>query len=50
MHRQNYKKPFITATDASKRAKGAILSQKDDKAGENLTHYASRCLNDAEKN
>ncbi len=41
---------FIVATDASKRAIGAVLSQKDENGREHPIHYASRGLNEAEKN
>ncbi len=46
----DFTKPFIVATDASKRAIGAVLSQKDENGREHPIHYASRGLNEAEKN
>ena len=45
-----YEKEFIVATDASSRAVGAVLSQLDDDGREHPIHYASRSLNDAERN
>ena len=46
----NYGKPFIESTDASSKAVGAVLSQLDDNGREHPIHYASRNLNEAEKN
>ena len=46
----NYGKPFIVSTDASSKAVGAVLSQLDDNGREHPIHYASRNLNEAEKN
>ena len=46
----NYKKPFIVSTDTSSRAVGAVLLQLDDEGREHLIQYASRSLNEAEKN
>jgi transposase InsO family protein len=44
----DFSKPFILTTDASAIALGAILTQKNDKKGENLISCASRCLRGAE--
>ena len=46
----DYEKPFVVSTDASSKALGAVLSQLDDNKQEHPIHYASRTLNDAEKN
>ena len=44
----DFAKPFIVATDASKKAIGAVLSQIDENGREHPIHNASRALNDAE--
>lgn len=46
----NYDKPFIVSTDVSSKAAGAVISQLDDDSREYPIDYASRNLNDAEKN
>lgn len=46
----DYKKPFHLATDASNTGLGAVLSQVDDNGKERVIYYASRTLNQAEKN
>ncbi len=43
----DFKEPFIVVTDASKRAIGAVLSQKDENRRDHSIHYASRRLNEA---
>ena len=46
----DFVKPFIVAIDASKKAIGAVLSQKAKNGRKRPIHYACRALNDAEKN
>ena len=46
----NFGKPFLVATDASSAAVGADLSQLDENGREKPIYYASRSLNEAEKN
>ena len=46
----DFAEPFIVAIDASSRAIGAVLSQKYDNEREHPIHYASRGLNNAERN
>ena len=43
-------KPFILYTDASGIGVRAILAQKDDEGKEHVIEYASRLMNDAERN
>lgn len=46
----NYEKPFMVSTDASAKVFGALLSKLDNYGRENPIHYASRILNDVERN
>ena len=46
----DFNKRFIVATDASNKAIGAVILQKDENGREHPIQYASRCLNDAEQN
>ena len=46
----DFSKPFLVATDASSPAVGAVLSQLDENRREHPIYYASRSLNEAEKN
>ena len=46
----DFTKPFLVATDASSAAVGAVLQQFDEDGREHPMYYASRSLNEAEKN
>ena len=46
----DFEKEFIVVTDASEKALGSVLSQKDSHGREHPIQYASRCLNEPEKN
>ena len=46
----NYKNPFIVSTDSSSIAVGAVLSQLDYDGCEHAIQYATRNVNEAEKN
>ena len=45
----DYDAPFIVSTDASDKALGAVLSQKDKDGRNHPIHYASRCLSATEE-
>ena len=46
----DFSKPFLVAADASSAAVGAALSQLNENGREYPVYYASRSLNEAEKN
>ncbi len=46
----NFEKPFILYMNASEEGIGAVLHQKDDQDKEHIIVYASRILNQHEKN
>ncbi len=46
----NFEKPFIFYTDVFKEDIGAALHQKDDQDKERIIAYASRALNQHERN
>jgi hypothetical protein len=46
----DFEKQFYLYRDASGVALAAILGQKDEEGNDYVCEYASRCLNDAEKN
>ena len=46
----DFNKLFILYTDVLKIEIGAILTQKDDEEKEHVIKYASRLINDAERN
>src|SRR6266540_2418238 len=46
----DFEKPFILYTDASREGIGTVLHQKDDQGKERIIAYASRALNQHEKN
>ncbi len=46
----DFEKPFILYMDASREVIGAVLHQKDDQSKERIIAYASRALNQHERN
>ena len=46
----NFEEPFILYMDTSREGIGAVLHQKDDQGKERIIAYASRALNQHEKN
>ena len=46
----DFSRPFILYTDASYKALGAVLSQKDNDGNEHVISYASKSLTEAEQN
>ncbi|KAI5151211.1 hypothetical protein ENBRE01_1973 [Enteropsectra breve] len=49
-YQPNFNEQFILTTDASDKAIGAILSQRDKEGNEKIVHYFSKILDETQKN